>query len=331
MTPPRRRPYRGATQGRPPGPAPSRRRGNAEAIVITVLAAILVIVMGTVGALASNTTDSDAVGFRASTGPQWTPSTRSALTSGTTNGPATTPSPASHVVIALAGNPINGTGNTTRPTSCPLPPFSTSVAGQDALYHAVLPCLMTLWTGALRESHLLVQMPSVVTSGSDISTPCGLRRWNDTAMFCPRDNTIYMTARHYSQVEGRTSAGAYLGQFTHEFGHAVQHMTGIYQAKDDELDNSGGPETAAGLEVTRRTELQATCFEGMELAALQKGGANTAYISQALDDSRHRGDEYNSQPDHGTVAINALWLFRGYNSDVVSQCNTWAAPSSEVS
>jgi predicted metalloprotease len=234
-------------------------------------------------------------------------------------------------VLALADNPLNAAGNAATLTPCLLPPFSTSVPGQDAFYHAVLPCLMVMWTGALRRSHLPVQMPSVVTSGSDIGTPCGDRRWEDTAMYCPGNNTIYMTARHYAQLEKRTAPGAYLGQFAHEFGHAVQHMAGIYQAKDNALDSSGGTDTTAGLEVTRRTELQATCFEGMELAALQRGGVSETDISAALADSGARGDEYNSQPDHGTVALNALWLDRGYNSDAVSQCNTWSAPSSEVS
>jgi uncharacterized protein len=298
---------------------------------MTLLAAASVLALGTMGALtyAPGGNSGVSTGYRAN-GPIWThsgpapPNGRSGSeTAAGTAGP--------HAVLALAGNPINAAGNTDTPTNCALPPFSTGVAGQDALYQAVTPCLMSVWTASLQKSQLPVQVPSVVTSASDITTPCGIRHWNDTAMYCPGDNTIYMTARHYSEVEGRKSTGAYLGQFAHEFGHAVQHMTGIYQAKDDELDRSGGPETTAGMQVTRRTELQATCFEGMELAALQKGGVGAGDIAAALDDSRHRGDEYNSQPDHGTMAINAYWLDRGYNSDTVAQCNTWAAPSSAVS
>lgn len=327
MTPPQR-PDRGETPGRSPrSPAP-RRRGSAGSIIITMFTAASVLALGTVGALTYAATGNGATSanYRLANGPPWP---RSGVPG--SNSAATLAAPAdSHVVISLATNPINAAGNTGTPTHCSLPPFSPSVAGQDALYQAVLPCLMAVWTTSLRQSHLLVQSPAVVTAGSDISTPCGIRHWNDTAMYCPGNNTIYMTATHYSEVEGRKAAGAFLGQFAHEFGHAVQHMTGIYQAKDDELNNSGGQDTAAGLEVSRRAELQATCFEGMELAALQQGGVSAAYIAAALDDSRHRGDEYNSQPDHGTVATNAMWLDRGYHSDTVSQCNTWAAPSSEV-
>jgi predicted metalloprotease len=313
-------------------PSTPRRRGNAGAVIITMFAAASVLAMGTVGALTYTSTASGGTSASRGTAkaPAWTHSDPT-LQPDSRSGSANVTGPTSpQVVVALAGNPINAASNTVTPTRCTLPPFSNSVAGQDALYQAVTPCLMASWTAALRKSHLPVQVPSVVTSGSDIPTQCGLRHWNDTAMYCPGNNTIYVTARHYSEVEGRTSAGAYLGQFAHEFGHAVQHMTGIYQAKDDELDRSGGQETPAGMQVTRRTELQATCFEGMELASLRKGGLSDAYIAAALDDSRHRGDEYNSQPDHGTMAINAFWLDRGYNSDAVSQCNTWAAPSSAV-
>ena len=182
---------------------------------------------------------------------------------------------------------------------------------------------------ALRAADLPVRLPSVVTVAQQAETPCGKREWDQTAMYCPGDNTIYMTARYYAEKENRTNGGAFLGQFSHEFGHAVQSMAGINRAYTDTSARVGG-ESPAGLELTRRSELQATCFEGMALASFQNGGAPDDLIYGALADSRARGDEYNPQPDHGHVATNAEWINRGFTTNRITQCNTWAAPPSSV-
>jgi predicted metalloprotease len=303
-----------------------RRRDNRGVLVATLLAVLFVV--GTAGL--SNRFEHRDTTASGSPKPSGAFASAGRPNSGDRD-PSTKRTPsAPQEVVTLVNNPLDSPGIGATPTPCSLPPFATSVAGQDAFYHAVLPCLVRLWSGALRDSDLPLQVPSVVTTGSDINTPCGVQRWNDTALYCPDNNTIYMTARHYAEVEGRTSPGAYLGQFAHEFGHAVQHMTGIFEAKDDALRDTGR-DTTAGLDVTRRTELQATCFEGIALAALQQGGINNNYILGALQDSEQRGDEYNPQPNHGTVAINKTWVDRGFFSDRVTQCNTWAAPPAAVS
>lgn len=240
-----------------------------------------------------------------------------------------TGSPYARPVLALADNPINVPGNGAVNTSCPLPRFATDLAAQNAFYQAAAPCLMRMWAPSLRAADLPVRLPSVVTVAQQAETPCGKREWDQTAMYCPGDNTIYMTARYYAEKENRTNGGAFLGQFSHEFGHAVQSMAGINRAYTDTSARVGG-ESPAGLELTRRSELQATCFEGMALASFQNGGAPDDLIYGALADSRARGDEYNPQPDHGHVATNAEWINRGFTTNRITQCNTWAAPPSSV-
>jgi uncharacterized protein len=234
-------------------------------------------------------------------------------------------------VIALGDHPFNSPDAGAVQVPCGLPSFDTDVRSQDAFYRAVLPCLMAIWTPALRDSGLPLKTPSVVTTADDINSPCGTRPWNQTAMYCAGNHTIYMTARHYSEVERQTEPGAYLGQFVHEFGHALQGMIGINSAYGNAAYEAGGYGTPAGLELSRRSELQATCFGGMALAALQNGGLSDEYVDSALRDSAGRGDEYNKQPDHGRISTNKVWVEQGFYKNRVAQCNTWLATAAQVS
>ncbi|CAM00415.1 hypothetical protein A8924_1476 [Saccharopolyspora erythraea NRRL 2338] len=319
------------------GPRPPKK--NTGAIVAIVLAAVFLLGVGTIGMVAvSYSSSSSASDYDATSSSEATSSETSSSETSTT-GSSETESPTSdgfdtdsgpRPVSALGDNPLNLEGNGAVNTSCDLPSFSTDVASQDAFYQAALPCLMAAWTPALEAANLPVQTPTVVTTDSDIDSPCGTRSWNQTAMYCPGNHTIYMTARYYSEVEERVDAGVYLGQFAHEFGHAIQGMSGINSAYGDATYNAGGYETAAGLELTRRSELQATCFEGMTLAALQNGGVSNDYIFPALEDSSNRGDEYNQQPDHGSTATNKVWVEQGFSKNRVTECNTWLAAPSDV-
>ena len=85
-------------------------------------------------------------------------------------------------------------------------------------------------------------------------------------------------------------------------------------------------ESLGGLELTRRSELQASCFEGMSLAALQNGGLSNDFIFPALSDSKDRGDEHTGGNDHGSLANNTTWIDRGFLDNDITRCNTWAAP-----
>lgn len=326
-------PYR---QGPPPkktGP------GTIVAIVLTGLFLMVVGLFGvTASALSSNDEASDyAPASETSSSGSSTSDTTTSTTSETESSTsetssATTAETASEprAVTSLGDNPFNIPGNGAQNTGCDLPSFDTSVAAQDAFYQAALPCLMNVWDSALEDANLPVRTPTVVTTGSDVSSPCGNRTWNQTAMYCPGNHTIYMTARYYSEVEDRVDAGVYLGQFAHEFGHALQGMTGINSAYGNALYDAGGVGTAPGLELSRRSELQATCFEGMALAALQNGGVSNDYIFPALEDSAARGDEFNQQRDHGTMATNKTWVEQGFYKNRTAECNTWLSTPSDV-
>ncbi|MFR9732155.1 neutral zinc metallopeptidase [Saccharopolyspora sp. MS10] len=323
---------------RPPPPPP--KRGVPGLIIGLVLTGIFLLVAGTAGVsvLSSRTegaSDYDTPARESGDGPahETRPTTAptsagetssSSEPSATRSSPNTGSSASARPVVALGDNPINIPGNGAVNTSCPLPSFSTDTAGQSAFYEAAMPCLMEMWTPALQEANLPVRLPDVVTTDGTVESPCGTRTWDQTAMYCPGNNTIYMTARYYAEKEGRTDAGVFLGQLAHEFGHAVQSMSGINQAYTSASYEANGT-SPAGLELTRRSELQATCYGGMALASLQNGGVDNDIIFAALNDSRGRGDEYNAQPDHGSIATNTAWVNRGFYKNRVIECNTWLA------
>jgi hypothetical protein len=315
---------------------PPQKKSNGGVVIALVLVAVALLGVGTIGAVAASVSssasdyDTNATG----TSPAESNATGTSSSETPSSGQSTTPEDSTETggtpVSALGNHPINITGNGAQATSCNLPAFDTDVASQDNFYQAAVPCLMAAWTPALKSAGLPVRAPRVVTTGDNVDSPCGTRMWNQTAMYCPGNHTIYMTARYYAEVENRTDAGAFLGQFAHEFGHALQGMTGISAAYVDASYDAGGSTTAAGLELTRRSELQATCFEGMSLAALQNGGVSNDYIFPALEDSAGRGDENSNVPDHGSKQTNGAWVEQGFTKNRVTECNTWLAAPSDV-
>ncbi|WP_243789803.1 neutral zinc metallopeptidase [Saccharopolyspora gloriosae] len=329
----------------PAAPPPQPRKTASGMIIALVITGLFLLGAGTIGVTALSRSGSDASDYETpvnETGDGSANESQAPAAPNSSNEPSPSPSssapptatsndytPAARPVAALGDNPINIPGNGAVNTPCPLPPFATDTASQSAFYEAALPCLMAMWEPALQEANLPVLMPDVQTIDGTVASPCGTRTWDQTAMFCPGNNTIYMTARYYADKEGRTDAGVFLGQFAHEFGHAVQSMSGINQAYTAASYDANGT-SPAGLELTRRSELQATCYEGMALASLQNGGVHNDIIFAALTDSRGRGDEYNAQPDHGSIATNTAWIDQGFYKNRVTECNTWLAVPDQV-
>ncbi|TDH48693.1 hypothetical protein E2F47_23000, partial [Mycobacterium eburneum] len=114
--------------------------------------------------------------------------------------------------------------------------------------------------------------------------------------------------------------------------HHIQNLTGTLSAYW-QARRAAGEDSGAGLEFSRRSELQATCFSGMFVGSIiDTGGMFTADDYRiALDDQQHRGDWQAGQPrDHGSTQHNGAWWQQGADNDRVAMCNTWSASSSDV-
>ena len=94
-----------------------------------------------------------------------------------------------------------------------------------------------------------------------------------------------------------------------------------------------GLNSPAGLELSRRNELGATCFGGMFLASVAgQGSITTALLSQVARDQARRGDIAGSRipRDHGSTQNNAAWFTIGLRQKSTSACDTWQAPPNSV-
>jgi predicted metalloprotease len=118
-----------------------------------------------------------------------------------------------------------------------------------------------------------------------------------------------------------------LHQVAHEFGHHIQNLTGILTANHDMRYNA--PNNAAELELTRRLELQASCFSDIFIGASKntypiKGQSYTQWdwLIGHTTDFRH---------DHGNAKNHRYWATRGYQTRNPAGCNTFTAPSGRVS
>lgn len=247
------------------------------------------------------------------------------------SGPTTTsPSalPRATPVLRLGDHPINRDIGVPAIT-CPLPRFSQDTAGQERFYRAALPCLDAAWAPVLRATNLPFGSPVLLVVDGHVGTPCGGFP-TSAAWYCSANSTIYMYAGYFTQVEQLgDEPGRYLDVLAHEYGHHVQGRAGISQAAW-EARYEAGPDSPAGLDNSRRTELQASCYGGMFLAAVAGRGVDQVMVDQMLTDAAWRGDQPNQPRDHGSPATNGAWTRHGAQLNRTFQCNTWVAPAESV-
>ncbi|WP_062356275.1 neutral zinc metallopeptidase [Herbidospora yilanensis] len=113
----------------------------------------------------------------------------------------------------------------------------------------------------------------------------------------------------------------------HEYGHHVQHMTGILWAEVN-LPTSGQDEE---LERSRRVELQSECLAGVFMGSawksLNRPAADLRNLRRmmTLDDD---GGGINGS--HGSPRNREAWFTRGFESRDAKSCNTFSANEPRV-
>lgn len=225
--------------------------------------------------------------------------------------------------LTLGASSLSAKAVSSSAHSCPLPAFDASEAGQQEFFDAEVHCLNAAWKPALRAAGLPFTPPQIQLVTSDTQTPCGTRSPTQPPLYCR--STIYMTAAYYRDVEGQGgNAGVYFGQLAHEYGHHVQQLAGILDASWQQR-YAVNPRSPQGYEISRRFELQATCFGGMFLhSATVSGAGGKKLTAVALDDAGQRGDDDNeTPPEHGTPEDNATWVRQGYQDNRADHCDTW--------
>ncbi|GAB2981601.1 hypothetical protein GCM10017788_63480 [Amycolatopsis acidiphila] len=214
-----------------------------------------------------------------------------------------------------------------------MPGWPSSPAASQAFFTAAAQCLNARWGALLASMDLPFHAPQLeFPTGASFTTACGtIDVGLATAAYYCKDH-LYVPYRGLQTDQYRNKPGVYLALFAHEYGHHVQDLVGLMDAAW-EVIYTDGQDSAAGLDMSRRKELQAQCFSGMFLGSTaNRGGTVTQSVFDvAWNDQETRGDNTSGSHDHGTNAHYAAWWRKGAQSDRLAQCNTFAAPAGDVS
>lgn len=216
---------------------------------------------------------------------------------------------------------------------CQLPDWQSSEPGAEAFFTAATRCLNDAWGPFLTYYHMPFVPPALhFPTGESFQTACGniLVGVATAAYYC--DNNLYVPYRGLQVDQYGSNPGVYLALIAHEYGHHVQEVTGIMDAVWQQI-YTYGQVSPTGLDLSRRKELQAQCFSGMFLGAVvdRGGSVNRDMYAKAWRDQDTRGDNTSGSHDHGTNAHYASWWRAGAQFNRIEKCNTFAAPTSDVS
>ncbi|WP_423817219.1 neutral zinc metallopeptidase [Saccharomonospora viridis] len=217
--------------------------------------------------------------------------------------------------------------------ACHLPGWRSTPEGAEAFFTAARECLDAAWEPFLRAYNLPFTPPRLhFPASASFQTQCGTINVGiaTAAYYCEGD--LYLPFDGLQTEQYGNAPGVYLALFAHEYGHHVQELAGIMDAAWERI-YAEGQDSPAGQEMSRRKELQAQCFSGMFLGAhVDQGGSITREMyNAAWYDQETRGDDTSGTRDHGSNANYAKWWRAGAYDNRIVDCNTFAAPASEVS
>ncbi|MEU6561728.1 neutral zinc metallopeptidase [Nocardia nova] len=243
------------------------------------------------------------------------------------------PGPDSTGVDATSTNPLLAEpGSPLSPANCPYSPWSTQADVARKFFESAATCLANAWQPVLQQAGLPFTAPKLMVSASTsgITTPCSGSSSNFAAFYCGADQTIYMPISQLQTDMFGDHWEVYLSVFAHEYGHHIQALSGILGAANKQR-RQNGLYSSQGLELSRRVELQANCFDGMYFASSAGGKAVTPIQAQnARKDAYGRGDTASDMRDHGTPEHAGDWWSAGFDKNATAQCNTFTAPSGQV-
>ncbi|MCC5578058.1 neutral zinc metallopeptidase [Microtetraspora sp. AC03309] len=195
-------------------------------------------------------------------------------------------------------------------------------------------CMGNAWGPALDRVGINWQAPGYMIAARKGRGACGdyPSPGSNVPYYCPRNSTIYASTSAMTKEYGSLGNwhGLIISMMAHEYGHHVQNLTGISDQWWSHYLATSSKNTRLAL--TRRHELQATCFGGMfmrsvaasyPISATQRNSLLWAY--------NHLGDPPGGPRDHGSTASNYGWFRQGYMRQKAYQCNTWAVGASSVS
>ncbi|MEV6281373.1 neutral zinc metallopeptidase [Kribbella sp. NPDC051770] len=206
-------------------------------------------------------------------------------------------------------------------------------AASLAYYRSMRACMDRAWRRQVTAAGYQFRPPGLISIATNGSSPCGTAV-QALAFYCPTNHTMYMKAdldiQYWRQSQTFSRAvGSHAA--AHEYGHAVQELTGILRAQRRMAYDA--PTRAAALETERRLELQASCFGNLFLGANKnsypiRGALRTQWL-YVVNNTGDRADT--GARDHGSTRNHGAWSRRAFDRPNLALCNTFTAPSSSVS
>jgi predicted metalloprotease len=167
-----------------------------------------------------------------------------------------------------------------------------------------------------------------------IQSGCGGAQSATGPFYCPNDEKVYIDLGFFDELKRRFGAPGEFAQayvIAHELGHHVQNTLGI-ERKMRQLQEEN-PRAQNPLSV--KLELQADCFAGIWAHSTQQRGLlEQGDIESALGAASAVGDDRlqkmatgHVNPDsftHGSSEQRMAWFRKGFDSGLISACNTFA-------
>ncbi|MEV7806741.1 neutral zinc metallopeptidase [Microbispora sp. NPDC088329] len=195
-------------------------------------------------------------------------------------------------------------------------------------------CMSKAWAPALERVGIDWSPPKYMIAARKGRGACGdyPSPGSNVPYYCPTNSTIYASTSAMAREYGPLGSwnGIIVSMMAHEYGHHIQSLSGIsdswWRQTLDSTSRSGK------MALSRRHELQATCFGGMFMRSVA--------ASYPIDATRrntllwaysHLGDPPGGPRDHGNTRSNAAWFRQGYTRPMAYQCNTWVVGSASVS
>jgi len=236
--------------------------------------------------------------------------TPSATSSGNTH-PTSGPSVYSDQSV-LAANPLYAVRTT--PLECaglklPIP----SGKALEPWAKKAVSCLHQHYEPIVEEAGFELTVPTITFFADSIDTPCGE---GSGAFYCGANEGIYVERGVYD-TDARDRLNT-IRMLLHEFSHHVQQRVGI-------LDAGVGAEREDYPVVSRRIELQVSCWTGMQLR-------DSTWLKWTDDDEAWLKEISSSSSDklHGSARSRRYWYDQSVGESTFGACNTWAVDASKV-
>ncbi|PNU02855.1 KPN_02809 family neutral zinc metallopeptidase [Novosphingobium guangzhouense] len=196
-----------------------------------------------------------------------------------------------------------------------------------------LSSLNSTWQPLFQKANIPFEQPTLTFYTGGTRSGCGAAQSAMGPFYCPADQGIYIDVSFYDQMDKQLGARGDFARYyviAHEYGHHVQHLTGLdRQVRQAQQQN---PSQENALQV--RMELQADCYAGVwagkhrdliEPGDMEEGLTAASAIG---DDTLMKNAGQAVTPEsftHGSSAERMRWLKRGLDTGNEDACDTFSS------